>query len=360
MSGVRTCSVCTDNFIVNSKQIQCNLCEKFFHNVCVKVKDNVSKCISDCINLFWFCDGCSGVAMQNLKISSRLDRLEQKTNDMLEQSKECFSAVKSLHGKAIDSSKTQSWSDVVRAKKPPLIIKPKNSSQNSATTKLDVTKRVDPAQLKIAGVRNAARGGIRIECENDETMQKLHEAARNALGDHYEIQIPEFKKPKIIIVGIHEKYLTDLDMFINKLKDISNTNEIRFIKKYKPPRKEHFNVLLDVSIEAFNFFMNERKLRFGWDSFPVYEFVSVLRCFKCWKYGHMASLCKQDRFTCPLCAGNHKADQCTSSNKCCSNCKYVSNVLKIRNVDINHTVFDRNCTSYRRQLDKIKLQTRYE
>lgn len=323
------------------------------------MKDNVSKCVSDCLNLFWFCDECSSIAVQNLKISRRLDTIEQKANDILEQSRECFSVVKTLHGKATDSS-TKSWSDVVKAKKPPLIIKPKNSSQNSVKTKLDVTQRVDPSQIEIAGVRNTAHGGIQIECENDESMRKLHEAAKNVLGDQYEIQIPELKKPKIVIVGIYDKYLTDTDMFVNKLKDMSNTREIKFVRKYKPPRKEHFNVLLEVSTEAFNYFINQRKLRLGWDCFPMYEFVSVLRCFKCWRYGHMANQCKQDQVTCPLCSGGHTADQCTSKNKCCSNCKYVSNVLKIKNVDINHTVFDRHCASYRRQLERTKLKTKYE
>lgn len=33
MSGVRTCYVCSDNFIVNNKQIQCKLCQKLFYNV---------------------------------------------------------------------------------------------------------------------------------------------------------------------------------------------------------------------------------------------------------------------------------------------------------------------------------------
>ncbi|CAH1967305.1 unnamed protein product [Acanthoscelides obtectus] len=311
------------------------------------------------MNLFWFCNDCSNIAIQNLKISRRLDSLEQKTNDVLEQTKECFSVVKTLYDRAPNAS-VQKWSDVVKAKRPPLIIKPKNSSQNSVKTKLDVTNKVDPSQINIAGVRNTANGGIQIECENDESMQKLHEAARNALADRYEIQIPEFKKPKIVIVGVYDKYLREIDIFINKLKDMCGTSEITFVRKYKPRRKEHFNVLLEVSNEAFNYFIAQKKLRFGWDSFLLYEFVSVLRCFKCWKYGHMANLCKQEQFTCPLCAGNHKADQCTSSNKRCSNCEYISNVLKIKNIEYNHTVFDRNCTSYLRQVEKTRLKTKYE
>ncbi|CAH1965397.1 unnamed protein product [Acanthoscelides obtectus] len=185
------------------------------------------------MNLFWFCNDCSNIAIQNLKISRRLDSLEQKTNDVLEQTKECFSVVKTLYDRAPNAS-VQKWSDVVKAKRPPLIIKPKNSSQNSVKTKLDVTNKVDPSQINIAGVRNTANGGIQIECENDELMQKLHEAARNALADRYEIQIPEFKKPKIVIVGVYDKYLREIDIFINKLKDMCGTSEITFVRKYKP------------------------------------------------------------------------------------------------------------------------------
>ncbi|CAH1961307.1 unnamed protein product [Acanthoscelides obtectus] len=191
------------------------------------------------MNLFWFCNDCSNNAIQNLKISRRLDSIEQKTNDVLEQTKECFGVVKTLYDRAPNVS-VQKWSDVVKAKRPPLIIKPKNSSQNSVKTKLDVTNKVDPPQINIAGVRNTANGGIQIECENDESMQKLHEAARN------EIQIPEFKKPTIVIVGVYDKYLREIDIFINKLKGMCGTSEITFVRKYKPRRKEHFNVLLEV------------------------------------------------------------------------------------------------------------------
>lgn len=361
MGGVRSCTICSDNFIVNSKKICCSFCEKYFHTACVKVKDNISKNICECKNLFWFCDDCCVFVTSNLKLSAKLNCIEQKTDDVLKQTKDYVdNIVKQI---SANSSKqiyeNQSWSDVAKRKTLPLIIKPKNTSQNSSETRTDIVAKIDPSDINVNKITHTTKGGIRIECDSQNSVQKLQEAAKNALSNEYEIIIPEPKKTKVVIVGVFNEYLTDIDIFVNKVKNINSCLDVKFIKKFKPPKKKYFNVILETSVESFNYLIKQKNIRFGWDSFPVYEFVSVLRCFKCCKYGHTANKCRQENYTCPQCSGNHKLDQCTSQTKCCSNCKFMSSILKMSDVNYDHTVFDRNCTSYKKQIEKMKSRIQY-
>ena len=119
------------------------------------------------------------------------------------------------------------------------------------------------------------------------------------------------------------------------------------------------NVILEVSVDVFRILQSNKREFFDWDCYPVYEYVSVLRCFKCWKYGHKAANCRQEHIVCPLCNKNHSSENCTSEVFECTNCKYAHDVLKINDIEINHTVFDKSCISYQRAIERVKNRTKY-
>lgn len=64
------CLVCSDNFIVNAKAIQCRYCQTQFHSHCVKQKDTTQKALQESSGLFWFCEKCVPIVME--KLSSRV------------------------------------------------------------------------------------------------------------------------------------------------------------------------------------------------------------------------------------------------------------------------------------------------
>nr|CAH7724704.1 unnamed protein product [Callosobruchus chinensis] len=89
-SDVDVCRRCCDNFIVNTKIIKCDACEKVYHPACVNVKDNFSKYISECSNLFWVCDTCKEcVTLKCIPTghNTSLDSL-QKDDDCLNREKD--------------------------------------------------------------------------------------------------------------------------------------------------------------------------------------------------------------------------------------------------------------------------------
>lgn len=195
-------------------------------------------------------------------------------------------------------------------------------------------------------------------------MEKLKNIAVNELGEKYNIQVPQMWRPKIVVVGMHDKHLSDESELVQSigqqhfLEGVVD-RQIKIVKKYKPKNKEWHNVVVEVSSEIFQLVMKRKKLFLGWDSYHVEEYIGLLRCYKCWKYGHKAAVCHREHAICPLCNENHGSAECTSQTFQCTNCKYAHEVLKLTNVDYNHTVFDKNCSSYKRAVEQYRARVKY-
>ena len=74
----------------------------------------------------------------------------------------------------------------------------------------------------------------------------------------------------------------------------------------------------------------------------------VIQCFKCYRFGHIARLCKDENQTCRDCGGGHHYDNCSRIEKKCVNCKG------------NHIATNTVCKMYQEivQTMKDKSQTR--
>lgn len=96
--------------------------------------------------------------------------------------------------------------------------------------------------------------------------------------------------------------------------------------------------------------LGKGKVNIGWKRCPVFNHISVKRCFKCWGYHHMAKNCMRN-ITCYKCAGNHKSNECTSDKKKCVNCmhKIQAYNLKIRD---NHDALNLECPTLKRALQE--------
>uniref|UniRef100_A0A6P7GRZ8 Uncharacterized protein LOC114340061 n=1 Tax=Diabrotica virgifera virgifera TaxID=50390 RepID=A0A6P7GRZ8_DIAVI len=366
--GIQTCVQCADNFIVNNKYIVCDLCIKPYHLHCAKVKDQVLKIKQDCVNLKWFCGNCFTIAENRLnKNESEYQLNEKKTKEVLEKTCKLTDLIE--NNGTLTNSQRQ-WSDVVKTKKTePLIIKPKNQNQNCLTTKTVLAQKFSPVDINVSveNVKSCAKGSIAIHCNNKESLDNLKINAEKVLGADYEIKIASISKPKIKIINVHEKDIQDIDSFVDSFKKQNLIDGIetyiKILRKYKSKtnNRNALNVIVEISADIFNYLVNEKeKIHIGWNSYRFFEHVNIIRCFRCWKFGHFADKCtSQD--VCPLCGGQHKKDECriTNDNFTCVNCKYANEILKLKHVNYNHNVFDRNCSSYQRQLLKAKERIGY-
>ncbi|KAK9882755.1 hypothetical protein WA026_023177 [Henosepilachna vigintioctopunctata] len=83
----KECSVCNDNFIVNTKLINCNLCGAEQHLHCAKIRDNMLKVISESKNLHFLCNDCVEVVQLNFrgKVTQGFDSESKRKAENVEQ-----------------------------------------------------------------------------------------------------------------------------------------------------------------------------------------------------------------------------------------------------------------------------------
>jgi hypothetical protein len=68
-----------------------------------------------------------------------------------------------------------------------VVVKPKNSDQNSLETGNQIKSLFDPVESKINGLKNVSEGGVLIVCKDKDSTQKCSEALISKLGEDYEV-----------------------------------------------------------------------------------------------------------------------------------------------------------------------------
>lgn len=96
--------------------------------------------------------------------------------------------------------------------------------------------------------------------------------------------------------------------------------EVRIIRKIQTKQGKN-NWLLDVDADSKQALLGLRRICIDFERYRVVEFISITRCFKCQKFGHMANKCSEATH-CVKCAGDHVLKDCKSETLCCANCYF--------------------------------------
>ena len=139
------------------------------------------------------------------------------------------------------------------------------------------------------------------------------------------------------------------------IKSLTEQNEIGVTdnsiftvhSKYKQKGKiDKGNNILTVNATLRNKICQQGKLNIGWRRCVAHEFFTVVRCFKCARYGHVAAKC-ENNVTCFNCGNSHKTSEYSSNSLKCINCVDTNIRLK-KSLQTNHAGIDPNCPCYQR------------
>ena len=105
--------------------------------------------------------------------------------------------------------------------------------------------------------------------------------------------------------------------------------------------------------------MPQTKLKFGWLTCNVGDYLVARRCYKCFSYDHRHQDCRGEE-TCPLCAGGHKLKdgKAPTSQNNYINCMAYNRYGRKEKISKNLSLLSKNCpslhavmTRYRQNID---------
>jgi len=230
-----------------------------------------------------------------------------------------------------------------------------------------ISREIEKSFGKIAQVES--RGlSLKLTC----TSQKQKESVVNCkvLGNIEVVgSIPNVETRKLQNVErakVHRVVITGVPVDIedNVVKEETSAIEAkRIYKRYDSNAAPTTAVILTFEVENIPSTVTIGYLRFKTKNYiPM-----VTRCYKCQKFGHTASRCRQESDTCPICSGPHTYTECSvkenTETKKCANCgeahsaSYRGCKEYILAKQVNHRAAE-NRLSYRDALIQIKKEQR--
>jgi hypothetical protein len=259
-----------------------------------------------------------------------------------------------------------------------LIIKPKDNNKKSFETE-KMAKSIlnkNNCNIQVRNARKISKGGIAIECNTSEECEEALKLISNKSEDLIATK-PAKKTPKIVIYGVPENMCETeiIDEIIDNNIDIKNylesingeniEQEINIKFKFRQKQRSYLNNwVLEVSPNLHKIIANKRSILIGWKSCSFANYISIIRCYKCNGFSHIAKDCRQETESCGHCGKTHKTKECDQSHdQFCTNCDKHNKSSKTRSLNhfaTNHSSYSNKCESLLRIKSIIQAKFNYE
>lgn len=240
-----------------------------------------------------------------------------------------------------------------------IIIKPleEGEEKSSEMTKKDIKNKIDVSKLGvgITKMKKASGGAIVIGCKDKNQVEILKRSVTSDLGEKYIIRDPKKKKLKIKIFDIEKEDCQREQELWRKIEEqnglVENSIQGRIVHKSEYGREKRSTIIAEVDAKTYERMLEEGKVKIGWNICKVQDYIGILRCYKCSGYYHFAKDCKNN-IACGNCAGKHVTKECKIETKKCVNCEEKIKNFKIKDINSNHSAFDKNCPYYKKEYEK--------
>lgn len=263
-----------------------------------------------------------------------------------------------------EGDKVLSYRDATVGRKEVIIVKSKEKKAHKEVKK-DLASKVDPVSLNmdISISRKIKDGDVVLECRNADEPEKLRRQIESKVGDGYEVKSSKKVYPKMKIVNIPEEVNKECTEIRDKIlcqNGIQSGRSNFHLEVFHLTRgnKEYFSALIEVDMETFEILQRRERINIGLNRCRVFEFINVLKCYRCQGYSHFAKDCREEKDCCPRCGGEHNEKQCKERVFRCVNCVKANAKFGLQ-LNTEHAVWDRDCSCLKRIEEQIRKRTTF-
>lgn len=208
----------------------------------------------------------------------------------------------------------------------------------------------DFPEVRVKSVKVLRNEGVVIETLSGPELKQIKECGKFTDAG-LSVSSPKKLGYKMLIRDVCKDMSDDefMDQLFNKnLKSVMTLEEFKEDTHIISRRRESIgSIVVEVSQKAKEVFSRQRRVYIGWGSHQVRQLSSVLACYKCSAYGHIALQCSVETMLCRKCGDEgHIASKCKSLKPSCRNCK-------LSGCKDEHMILSEDCPMHRRAMTRI-------
>lgn len=360
----KKCMECSEIVAESDTFYSCDSCLRTVHKKCSELTSSEERCMALKRRLLlYICTDCRVQIARMPYIVQMLDEVKRDISE-LKQLRH-VEASTAIHKEFPEKSYYEALtSKSVINSEQTIVIKPKERGDSQLALRT-IRQMLNPAELNIGikKVRSTKSGDILIKCPTKIEGEKLKDAAANQLADNYIVETMTKRLPRLKVVGVDKNNIScDLEEIEQSLRKqnkwIGDDGglKVTYVKTFGG-KNSHATVYLECSANLYHEAMNRKKMYLGWQRCPVYEELSIQRCFACQGYFHKNSNCGNP-LACVTCGGPHDVSECPEAEKKCRNCVLANNKYRTK-YDTHHAADDNNCPTYQYHISCLRSKIDY-
>ena len=288
-------------------------------------------------------------------IQSQLDTINNTMRSIIKEVKDVQKMQTANKNAASLVDKLPSFSDVV--KESTLVLTPKDPAMNVKQLKDKVRHSIDPETNVITGLHTTQSNKVILKSGNGDA-DAFALSVKDKLNDDFDITVHKNDTRQLKIIRFensnhsHEEICSAIvsqNVVIDKQK-----SNIKIVKETKYRDNDKQSILI-VQLDPLS---HKRAIEQGylcikWRKYKIFDALTIPRCFKCSRLGHIAKTCKSKNPTCSNCAESHPVEECQSTQSKCVNCLDAISKFHIT-ICPNHPSHSLKCPTMLERLTKRK------
>lgn len=211
--------------------------------------------------------------------------------------------------------------------------------------------------VKILSIHKKSKDYIIYKCATESDATKLEDSLKMRFGPKVKVAPVKSSDPRFKIVGVSSSKI-DPPQFLLNLKEQNpwlRNADISITDSFDIPTMngKYKNIIIACDLQTLKRALEKGSVIVGLDSKNVFEYIEILQCFNCQRFGHVAATC---RFSpcCKICSEDHLSRLCGEGAKpCCANCKRENKNGSSFNT--NHRASDERCPSRSNRIEALKV-----